>query len=385
MYSIAEYGAMIADSIRMDAFARGLRAAVKPGAVVVDIGTGTGIFALLACRFGAKRVYAIEPDDAIHVAREIAKANGLADRIEFIQAQSTAVTLPEKADVIVSDIGGIVPWFQHHIPSIVDARRRFLAPHGALIPQADTVWAAVVDAPELYARQTGPWRSNAYELNMEAAHHMVANTINKARISREQALTSTVRWATLDYSVAENENVRAQVTWRVDRPGTGHGFVAGFDRIVFDDIRLSNAPDAPESIRPQGIYGTLYFPWLDPVALSTGDRVTVDLEATLVGADYIWKWRTCVREHGTDLEKASLLQSTFFGAPLAPAQLRKRAADYRPQLTEEGRIARFILEAMTGGAPLAEIARTLSAEFGGRFQDPRDALAVVGDLSQRYG
>ena len=61
MYTIADYGAMIADAARMGAFARALGQAIKPGAVVIDIGTGTGICALLACRHGARRVYAIEP------------------------------------------------------------------------------------------------------------------------------------------------------------------------------------------------------------------------------------------------------------------------------------------------------------------------------------
>lgn len=91
MYSLAGYGSMIADRVRMDAFAQALRQATTPESVVVDIGTGTGILALLACRFGARRVYAIEPDDAIQVAREIAAANGYADRIDFIQAVSTKV------------------------------------------------------------------------------------------------------------------------------------------------------------------------------------------------------------------------------------------------------------------------------------------------------
>src|SRR5580765_8329348 len=108
-YTVADYGAMIVDPVRMDRYVRALERAIKPGAVVIDIGTGTGIFALLACRFGARRVYAIEPDDAIQVAREIAAANGCADRIEFIQAMSTQVTLPERADVIISDIGGVLP------------------------------------------------------------------------------------------------------------------------------------------------------------------------------------------------------------------------------------------------------------------------------------
>src|SRR6202008_4288409 len=132
-YSVAAYGAMIADRVRTGAYARALRAAVFPGAVVVDIGTGTGIFAMLACRFGARRVYAIEPDDAIQVAREIAAANGYADRIEFIQGISTKTGLPERADVIVYDLYGVLPAYQHHVASVADARERMLAQGGKLV------------------------------------------------------------------------------------------------------------------------------------------------------------------------------------------------------------------------------------------------------------
>jgi len=95
-YSVAVYGEMMGDGVRMRAYEQALREAVKPGSVVLDIGTGTGIFAMLAARFGARRVYAIEPADAIQVARDIAAANGCADRIEFIQGLSTAVSLPER-------------------------------------------------------------------------------------------------------------------------------------------------------------------------------------------------------------------------------------------------------------------------------------------------
>src|SRR2546426_1700324 len=126
MYSIIDYGAMVADRLRTDAYAQALRQAVRPGSVVLDIGTGVGIWALLACQFGARRVYAVEPDDVIQVAREIAAANGYTQRIEFIQNMSTQVTLPERVDVIVAEIHGVLPLFRQSAVSIADARRRLL-------------------------------------------------------------------------------------------------------------------------------------------------------------------------------------------------------------------------------------------------------------------
>src|SRR5258706_10546934 len=148
MYSVNGYGEMIADQVRMDAYVSALRNAITPDSVVLDIGTGPGVFAVLACKFGAKRVYAIEPADAIQLAREFSAANGCSEKIVFFQDLSTRVSLPERADVIISDLRGVLPFFQQHIGSIVDARRRFLAPRGVLIPQLDSLWAAVVKAPK---------------------------------------------------------------------------------------------------------------------------------------------------------------------------------------------------------------------------------------------
>src|SRR5437899_507972 len=85
MYDVATYGGMIADRGRTSAYDRALRAKVRPGAVVLDIGAGPGIMAFLACRAGAARVYAVEPDDVIYLARQLAADNGFSSRIEFIQ------------------------------------------------------------------------------------------------------------------------------------------------------------------------------------------------------------------------------------------------------------------------------------------------------------
>jgi protein arginine N-methyltransferase 1 len=386
MYQIADYGAMIADDVRVSAFMRALGQAVKPGAVVVDIGTGTGIFAIMACRLGAHRVYAIEADNVIQLAQEIAAANGCADRIEFIQGFSADVVLPERADVVVSDLAGGLPWYQRHIPSIIDARRRFLAPGGMLIPQRDVAWAAVVDLPDLYARRTRPWSDNGRGLDMEAAHGMVVNTTwNTGRVMRDQMLTEPQRWATLDYAALEEADIHARVTWTVRRPGTGHGLAAGFDRTLSNGIDVSSAPDAVDAIQTVA-YHTIVFPWPAPIALGTGDVVIVDLDARLVRDDYVWSWKTTVLDRGRpDGDKATFAQSTFFGVPLSRAALRKRAPGYTPCLSEDGRIARLVLGSMGNAAPLDDIARLVSTEFSARFPNPEDALSYVADLSERYG
>src|ERR1700682_5750408 len=87
-YSLRDYAEMIADTDRFGSYVKAIAQGVRPGDAVLEIGCGPGVFALLACRAGARRVYAIETEDVVHFARQLAAANGLADRVEFIQNDS---------------------------------------------------------------------------------------------------------------------------------------------------------------------------------------------------------------------------------------------------------------------------------------------------------
>src|ERR1700720_604614 len=127
MYSLKDFGDMISDSTRFKAYAEAISRCVRPGNVVLEIGCGPAIFSMLACNAGAKRVYAIETEDVIEVARQIALANKFADRIHFFQGDSRKTVLPERVDVIVSDIRGALPLFGGSVASLRDAKQRFLA------------------------------------------------------------------------------------------------------------------------------------------------------------------------------------------------------------------------------------------------------------------
>jgi type I protein arginine methyltransferase len=380
MYSISGYGSMIADKGRMEAYFKALAQVMKPDSVVLDIGTGTGIFAMIACQLGAKKVYAIEPSNAILVGKEIAAANGFSNRIQFFQRLSTQVELPEKADVIISDLRGILPVSQNHIPSIIDARERLLKPDGVLIPQCDRLWVAIAELPDLYGRLVNPWDQNGYSLNMAAARQLVTNTWLKGKVTPDQLLGEPKCWAILDYTTIENTDVSAEVTWTVKQTRTAHGLSIWFDTTLAEGVSFSNAPDKPELI-----YGSGFFPWLQPVNLAAGDTVSVVLQANLVGDDYIWRWNTLVFNQGNPGQvKANFKQSTFFGIPLSLTQLCKKTHNYIPTLNQEGKIDKLILELMSEGEALGDIARQVVAQFPGCFVNEQEALTRVGELSQKY-
>jgi len=317
MYSLHFYGQMLADAARMDAYAAALRRAVGRDSVVMDLGCGPGVFALLACKLGARRVYAVEPNNVVGLAREAAGANRFADLVEFFEQLSTEITLPEPATIIVSDLRGVLPFFQQHIPSIIDAHKRLLAQGGTLIPRCDTLWAAVVEAPEQYEELISPWQ-NQLDLDLSAATRFITNTWRKSHIKPEQFLTEPVCWTTIDYNEVDSPDARAEISWHAARNGTAHGFAVWFDSDLIDDIGFSNHPAAPRTI-----YGQGFFPFSQPVDIVEGDRIELRLSAKFVQDDYVWRWDTDFSNQ--ERIKASFKQSTFYGVPLSMAQLRTSA------------------------------------------------------------
>jgi len=369
---------MLADRVRMDAYAAALRAAVRPGSVVLDLGTGTGMFALLACRLGARRVYAIDPGDAIHLARAAAREAGYGERIEFVHGLSTEIDVPERADLMVSDLRGVLPLFEHHLPAVVDARERLLKPGAVLIPRADTILGAPVEAEEEHARVIGPWEEHARGFDWSAARRSAVNTWSRARIGAGQLLAPGERWARLDYRTLRDADVSGAMEWRAARAGTAHGVALWFDAELAEGIGFASGPEGPETI-----YGTAFLPWPRPVPLAEGDAVRVELQARLTGTDYVWAWNTEVRR--ADGSATQFRQSTLLSQPFSREMLRRRAHHHRPVLGEEGRIDHAVLGMMDGRTSLEEIARELRRAFPERFPTWEQALSRAGRLSERCG
>ncbi|MHB8838434.1 MAG: 50S ribosomal protein L11 methyltransferase, partial [Gemmatimonadaceae bacterium] len=100
-YTLEDYVVMVGDRRRTDAYVRAMQRLVSSESVVLDLGAGFGFFAILAARLGARHAYAIDTNDAIGLGAELARANGVADRVTFIQGDPRRVSLPERANLLV--------------------------------------------------------------------------------------------------------------------------------------------------------------------------------------------------------------------------------------------------------------------------------------------
>jgi protein arginine N-methyltransferase 1 len=130
---LSHHEEMLSDSVRIEAYHRGIHQAVAPGDVVVDLGTGTGVLAFMASRAGAAKVYAVEHSDFIEVAREIGRRNGFTN-VEFVQANSREFVPPEPIDVLLHEQMGDELFNENMLANVLDLRDRVLAPGGRLLP-----------------------------------------------------------------------------------------------------------------------------------------------------------------------------------------------------------------------------------------------------------
>ncbi|MEM8955536.1 MAG: SAM-dependent methyltransferase [Verrucomicrobiota bacterium] len=142
------YGLMVGDRLRNRLYEQAIAASCL-GKTVVEIGTGADALWALACaRAGAERVFAIESDElAATRARDRVASAGLGGTVEIVKGLSTAVTLPERADICISEIIGEIGSSEGAPAVLNDARMRHLKEGAMMIPASCVTKVAGVSLP----------------------------------------------------------------------------------------------------------------------------------------------------------------------------------------------------------------------------------------------
>lgn len=378
-YGLVDYGAMVGDRVRMTAYEEALRRVVTPSSVVLDIGAGTGVMALIAARLGARRVIAVEPNPLVRIGARLAVENGLADRITFVHGRSQEIEPAELADVVVCDLRGGLPTVAIHVAAIVDARRRLMKPGAVLLPVRDTLMAAPVEAAKVFADLVKPWREGPLGLGMSGAESAALNEGVVRLPEIDRMLGPGVELATLEYAEVESAGFHRKLELPVEREGVMHGLAVWFDTVLVEGVGFSTAPNLEKTV-----YGRLFLPLPEPAEVAAGDVVRASVRAVVEDDEYLWIWSGRVRgEDGS--ERAAFTSSSAFFNPENPAVLEVAHEGCVPALSGDGRLVGQVLQGMDGACSVAELADRLLDGHPGRFEYREDALAFVQSVVRRYG
>lgn len=266
---------MMNDEERNSAYDAALRKAVGGDSLVLDIGTGAGLLAMMAARAGARHVVTCEGSETIsRKAGEIVRRNGLADKITVVNKRSTALEigrdLPEKADVLVSEILDVGLLGEQVVPVVRHARANLVKPSATIIPRAATVYAALVESESLYKN---------YRVSMAAGFDVSPfNEFSKKIYFQQrlidfqhQLLSGPFDVFDFDFCGPDIQNSSRYIEVPIRESGMCHAVVFWFRLFLDDAIYLDTGPDNKQTCWMQAIQIIDH-----PPRLKSGDRVPIE-------------------------------------------------------------------------------------------------------------
>ncbi len=296
---------LLADRARNAAFHAALKRVIVPGeTTVADIGSGTGFLGFLAAKLGARRVDLYENADIAAVARKLLRHNRM-NNVRIAEVHSTEVAEPDRVDVIVSETLGNYPFEENIVETLNDARDRFLAPGGVVIPRAVEQFVCPV-VSEHFHRELTTWDEVGYGLDFAPAKAMSLNNIYVRTFAVGDLLENAQvarAWDKLSFDRRNKTTRSGEASWVAKKPVSICGLALWWSAELIEGVAIATGPLSPHTHWEQ-----LYLPALAPIMLEPGQTLTVRLRSTTsYEAGTNLTWRLAVSDvKGRELQRQSL-------------------------------------------------------------------------------
>lgn len=268
--------AMLNDHERNDALAVALERQITPGSRVLDIGSGTGLLAMMAIRAGASHVTSCETNPVMaEIAREIVADHDMADVITIVPKRSTDLVvgreLPAPVDFLVSEIVDCGLIGEGILPTISHAREHLLAPGGQMLPRSARLLGCLVDSPVAASlNQAGTAAGfDVRQINTVATQGHFPIRLNTWP---HRIVSDVVELAHFDLVHDALTDGSSEVHLTATEQGTAHALVVWFEMDLGAGVVIRNSPDNLRSHWMQALV-----PIGGPLAVSGGDRVPLTL------------------------------------------------------------------------------------------------------------
>ena len=288
---LLQHRVLLEDEERVGALAAAIRAAVRPGDVVLEVGTGTGVLAVLAARAGARRVYAVERTGLAKVAAAVARENEVGTKVRVIEGGALAIRLPERADLLITETLGHLGLEVGLAAIVRDARRRHLKPGARVLPRRLRLLAAPVALVGFSQEVLAARRRTAGSAATGVAQ--ACRRIYKIRWSEVRCLAPpAVIW---DLNLAARTGPPPRVSGAITFRGLRSGRLGGFG--AFFEAEL--APGLVLSSRTGTTWRPVFFPLPASVRVGPASMVRLRLNLAEQGPGCQVTWSGLVQKGGS--------------------------------------------------------------------------------------
>lgn len=286
---ILDHLLMIQDEVRTESYRKAIEAVVKPGDVVIDFGSGTGILACFAAKARAARVYGIERTWMAAAARRIVKDCGAAN-VELFEGDAAAFPVAEPADVLVSEWMGHFAFSEWVLEDLIRLRRRALKPGGTLVPSDLSLHAMLVSTNTLH-ESLAYFRSRPYGLDFSFVAEWPLQMVHRVRLAPSEVVAPVFDLASISLRDVERTPDVLEAEATAGHSVRTYGICGWFSSRLTSGISLDTGPFSPRTHWMQ-----LYFPFPSPVDLAPADRVAISIwPVRTQGMDRtFWRWRVTV-------------------------------------------------------------------------------------------
>ncbi len=267
---------MMNEHERNEAFHKGLQSAA-PGKTVFEIGTGSGLLAMMAARAGAEHVHTCEAVPLVaDTARRIVARNGYADRVTVLSKPSQAVQvgadLPARADVLVHEVFSSELLGEHVLAAIEDAKARLLKPGGRVLPCAASIMIALVGGDDI-ARNVLVGESFGFDLSDFNAIRPRKRPLQREDLS-PVLLSADVEAFRFDFMKRDTFPAeRRRIEIAATQPGKCYGLIQWIHIEMGEGVSFENHPARPRAV--SNWQHTIYS-FDHPIELRAGTVIPVD-------------------------------------------------------------------------------------------------------------
>ena len=227
-FTILQAASLLDHKSRIHKFRQAIERTINPKEYVIDLGTGSGILAILAARQGA-RVTAIDANaESLKYARAAAKLNGELENIEFVHTHFSDFEPEEKADVVMCEMLSSVMLIEQQIPASRYAVKHLLKPNGKIIPQQVKLFVIPVQNVILWNR----FHIENLKFPRIPQTADIGQSIDLADLQELEKFDLT------KVSV-ESPNINKLLEFEIVQSGTVHGILGMFESKLYDDITLT--------------------------------------------------------------------------------------------------------------------------------------------------